>query len=66
MKRLRKNNDRMIFGVCGALGEYFSMDPVILRLAFVVGALAFGTGILLYLILAIVIPSQTTHETPMK
>jgi phage shock protein C len=66
MKRLRKNNDRMIFGVCGALGEYFALDPVILRLAFVVGALAFGTGILLYLILAIVIPSKTTDETPMR
>ena len=58
MKRLRKNQNRMIFGVCGALGEYFNVDPTILRIAFAVASVAYGTGILVYLILAIFIPSD--------
>ncbi|MFO7978975.1 MAG: PspC domain-containing protein [Bacteroidales bacterium] len=57
-KRLHKTSDRMIFGVCGALAEYFNLDPTIVRIAFVVAALLFGSGILLYLILAIVIPNE--------
>lgn len=52
----------MIFGVCGALGEYFNVDPTILRIAFAVAAVAYGTGLLLYLILAIVIPSKDPNE----
>jgi len=48
----------MIFGVCGALGEYFNVDPTIFRIAFAVAAIVYGTGILVYLILAIAIPSQ--------
>lgn len=57
-KRLHKTNERMIFGVCGALAEYFDLDPTIVRIAFVIAALLFGSGVLLYLILAIVIPNQ--------
>jgi phage shock protein PspC (stress-responsive transcriptional regulator) len=48
----------MIFGVCGALGEYFNIDSTIIRIAFAVAAVAYGTGILVYLILAILIPSD--------
>ncbi len=58
MKRLRKNQNRMIFGVCGALGEYFKIDPTILRIAFAVALLAYGSGLLVYLILALLIPSN--------
>ena len=58
MKRLRKNQNRMIFGVCGALGDYFNVDPTIFRIAFAVAAVAYGTGILVYLLLAILIPSE--------
>ena len=48
----------MIFGVCGALGEYFGIDPTIFRILFLLGIIFYGTGLLLYLILAIVIPSE--------
>ncbi len=58
MKRLRKNDDKMIFGVCGALGAYFNIDSTLFRIAFLVGILLFGSGLLLYLILAIVIPGK--------
>ena len=58
-KKLTKSQkNRMIAGVCGGLAEYFKIDPTIVRLIFVVFALLKGAGILLYLIAAIVIPSQ--------
>lgn len=58
MKRLRKSDDRKIFGVCGGLGEYFDIDPTLIRIAFLVSIIIFGSGLLLYLILAIVMPSK--------
>lgn len=54
-KRLVKK-DKKIFGVCGGLGEYFDLDPTLIRAAFLVSAIIFGSGILLYIILAIVMP----------
>lgn len=62
MKRLVKNKDRMLFGVCGALGAYFNTDPVLFRVGFVVSIFAVGTGLLAYLILAIVIPSRLPDD----
>ncbi len=50
MRRLyRSNIDRRIAGVCGGLGEYFDIDPVIIRIAWAVAALC-GVGILAYLL----------------
>jgi len=46
----------VIWGVCGGIAEYFKVDPVIVRLAFVVLVLINGVGILLYIILAIIMP----------
>jgi phage shock protein PspC (stress-responsive transcriptional regulator) len=55
--RLRlSSTDRKIAGVCGGLGEYFALDPVLFRAAFLVLVLAGGLGILLYLALWLVIP----------
>jgi len=54
----RSKNNRIIAGVCGGLGEYFQIDPVIFRLAFIVSILALGMGLLLYLILWIAVPSE--------
>lgn len=54
--RLRRSSrDRMLFGVCGGLGEYFAVDAVILRLLFVLLAFT-GFGVLAYVGLAIVMP----------
>jgi phage shock protein PspC (stress-responsive transcriptional regulator) len=62
-KRLyRSERDRMIGGVAGGLGEYFDLDPVIFRILFVVVTIFGGSGLLLYLILWIVIPSQSHIE----
>jgi phage shock protein C len=58
-KRLyRSLTDRKIAGVAGGLAEYFDTDPLLLRLAFVVLALAGGGGVLIYFILWIVTPEK--------
>jgi phage shock protein C len=58
-KRLyRSLTDRKIAGVAGGLAEYFDTDPLLLRLAFVVLALAGGGGALIYFILWIVTPEK--------
>ncbi len=60
-KRLyRSRNQRMICGVCGGIAEYFNIDPTIIRLAWVLFSLAGGSGILVYLIAAIIIPEDLT------
>ena len=66
MRKLRKSGtDKMLFGVCGGLGEYFDLDPVLVRVAFVALCFVGGTGFLLYIILAIVMPSaETAAESP--
>ncbi len=56
-KRLyRSRNNRIIAGVCGGLGDYFGIDPVIIRLLFFAAFIFAGTGTILYIILWIVVP----------
>ncbi len=55
-KKLQRSVDKKIFGVCGGLGEYFDVDPSLVRIIFLVALIIFGTGFLLYLILALVMP----------
>lgn len=52
----RSRKEKMIAGVAGGLGEYFEIDPVILRIIFVVAALAGGWGVLAYILCWIIIP----------
>lgn len=59
----RSRRDRMVFGVCGGLGEYFGIDPLLVRLAFVLVSLAGGSGILAYLLLAVVLPDERRAPT---
>lgn len=58
VKLFRSSTDRMIGGVCGGLGTFLNIDPVFVRLLFVL--LLFGSdfGFLLYLVLWIVIPEE--------
>ena len=63
-KRLyRSRSNRIICGVCGGLGEYFGIDPVIVRVIFGLLVLANGIGILAYIILAIIIPLESSKAT---
>lgn len=62
-KRLFRNeNDKVIGGVCSGLANYFGIDPIIIRIIFVVISLAFGTGVLAYFIMWIAVPSTATKE----
>lgn len=57
MKRLQKSQDNvMLAGVCAGIADYFGIDPTIVRLIYVLLTLAGGSGILIYIILAIVMP----------
>lgn len=60
MKRLYKSEaNKMIWGVCGGLAEYFNIDPSIVRILWVILIFAFGTGIVAYIIAAIILPSKS-------
>ena len=53
----RSEHDRVIAGVCGGLAEYLAIDPSLVRIAFVVAAL-WGVGLLVYIVLAVVLPVE--------
>jgi phage shock protein PspC (stress-responsive transcriptional regulator) len=59
-KLYRSRTDRKLLGVCGGLAKYWNIDPTILRVIAVVSIL-FGTlGIWIYLILALVVPQESS------
>jgi phage shock protein C len=55
---LRSSDDRVIAGVCGGLGKYLGIDPVLVRIAALVLVFAGGAGILLYVIGWIAMPEE--------
>jgi phage shock protein C len=63
MKRLyRSRNDRKLSGVCGGLGKYFDIDPVIFRIVFVV-TIFFGlAGLIAYIIMALIVPLEPEEK----
>ena len=58
MKKLYLSKDKKVLGVCGGIGEYFEVDPTLIRLGWVVLAILTGIvpGIIAYIIAAIVMP----------
>lgn len=64
-KIYRSSEDRVIAGVCGGLGKYFNIDPVIFRIIFVVLFIGFCSGLLLYLVMWIVIPAEPFFQNRM-
>ena len=63
-KLYRSEEQKWLGGVCGGLGEYFNIDPIIVRLIFIAFALIAGGGLLLYLIMWLVIPQEPTEGAP--
>lgn len=55
-KLYRSSTNCMLAGVCGGIGEYFNIDPTLVRLAWVVFSAIGGSGVLAYIIAAIIIP----------
>ena len=65
-RRLHKSKNRLVFGVAGGLAEYFTIDPVIMRAGFILLAFAGGAGIVLYLLLALLMPAaDATSAEPL-
>jgi phage shock protein C len=63
MKRLyRSGKERVLGGICGGLGEYFGIDPTIVRLLWILFFLAYGAGVLAYIIAWIIIPKNPKHK----
>ena len=61
-KRMYKSNEnKMIDGVCGGLAEYFDIDPTLVRLGWVLFCALGGSGILAYIIAAIIIPRSPQY-----
>ncbi len=53
----RSSSNRILLGICGGLGEFFGINPIWFRLAFIIAAIPGGIpGILLYLIMWLIIP----------
>lgn len=58
-KLVKSMSNRMICGVCGGIGEYFKIDPTVIRLIWaILTVCGIGTGIIVYIIAAIIMPES--------
>ena len=58
IKLVKSKKNKMLTGVCGGIGELLGIDPTIIRLIWAALSLAGGTGIILYIIAAVIIPED--------
>ena len=59
MKKLFKSKtDKKICGICGGLGKFFDIDSTFVRLGFAAAAVLWGSGIFLYIVLALITPYE--------
>ena len=54
----RSESDKKIAGVCGGIAEYFGIDPTIVRLLWLISIAVYGTGLLIYIVAAIIMPRR--------
>ena len=59
----KSSRDKVLAGVCGGVAEYFNIDPVIVRLIWVIATLAGGAGLLVYIIAAIIMPQDGENNS---
>lgn len=57
-KLFKSNTDKKLCGVCGGIAEYFGIDSTIIRLILVLAVLFVGSGILAYIVAALVMPDK--------
>lgn len=60
-KRLTRSQDKKLAGVCGGLAEYLGIDPTIVRVIWLIAVLVYGSGLILYLILWLVMPPASNQ-----
>lgn len=58
-KLYKSSTDKKLAGVCGGIAEYFNIDSTLVRLGWVLFGLLGGSGLLAYIIAAIIIPERT-------
>lgn len=59
VKRIyRSRDDKVVAGVCGGLGKYLGLDPVLIRVLWLGTFLIYCTGLVLYIIAALIIPEE--------
>ena len=61
-KLYRSRNNREVAGVAGGLAEFFGVDATIVRILFVLATVAGGPGIILYIVLALIMPEAPTEK----
>ena len=62
----RSETNKVIAGVCGGLGEFFNVDPLIIRIIFILATVFGGSGLLVYLILWVLMPNPSQASTSPK
>ena len=60
-KLYKSNSDKKIDGVCAGIAEYFNLDPTVVRIAWIIFSCLGGSGLLAYLICAIVMPRKPDY-----
>ncbi len=58
-KLYKKEDGKKIAGVCGGIAEYLNMDPTLIRLAWALFCLLGGSGLLIYIVAAFVMPNES-------
>jgi phage shock protein C len=58
----RSRSERVLAGVCGGVGRYLGVDPVLLRIAFIILALANGLGVVAYVVAWVAIPEEQPDQ----
>ena len=61
-KLLRSSSDKAIAGVCSGIGNYLGVDPTVIRVIWALTCVLAGTGLLAYLICALLIPSDEDYN----
>lgn len=54
----KSSTDKKVCGVCGGIANYFDVDPTVIRLIWVIFTLAGGSGLIAYIIAAIIMPDE--------
>ncbi len=61
-KKLKKSNNKVICGVCGGIAEYLNLDATVVRLIVCILSFLWGTGLLIYIIAALIMPPADTPD----
>ncbi len=62
MKKLKKSNNKILCGVCGGIAAYFGIDATIVRILLVILSCIWGSGIIIYIAAALIMPPADTED----